>query len=415
MIIGNSAAGVTAAGTLRNKSKDVRVTVIGDEGKVAYCRCRIPQVLAGTADFDRIVLQTKDSYLREGVKPVAGRVVELHPGQHRVLLGDGREMTYDKLLVATGAAPQVAKLPGREYAGIFGLRSYDDARDIAMGAEGTTHAVVLGGGLIGLKAAFALKKRGVRHVTVIVKSPHLMVKQLEEETASLLEKAFNHLGVEFVFRQDATSFIAGPGKGGRVGSVQLQNNREIKTQLVVSGKGTRPRTELVKESGGRVDRGIVVDEYLQTSLPDVYAAGDCIQVTDALTGHTTPSGLWPLAVEQGRYAALNILGQGSAYPPPLAAMNAIRFGNFSLVTAGRRDRGEQLALRHPASGSLKKFFVHDDRLLGYILINDIAFAGVYTALIRSGRQIPGLAGLLQSEQLPLNVPGLKHRSLYKAV
>lgn len=417
MIIGNSAAGLSAARTLRSKAQYARVTVVGDEGKTAYCRCRLPDILAGTAGFDRIVLKHEDFYGREGINQVASKAVEIFPDRRSVLLQEGRELPYDKLLVATGAVPEMPDLPGSDLNGISGFRNYADARVAAAAAAmKTTHAVVLGGGLVSLKAAFALKKYGVQYVTVIVKSPHLMVKQLDEESATLLEKAFTSLGVEFVFGTDATSFVVAPGKDDMVRSVLLENGTEIPAQLVIVGKGTRPRTELVKAAGGQVNWGITVNQFLQTSLPNIYAAGDCIEVTDLLTGSKITSGLWPLAVEQGRYAAMNMLGFTCAYPSPLTAMNAVRFGNLSLVTAGQRDRGEQLVVSHPATGRLKKFFVQEDRLLGYILIGDVTSAGVYTALIKSGRCIPGLAGLLQSEQLPLKVPGLKKSyRVYKAV
>lgn len=402
VIIGNSAAGVAAARTVRRILPGASITIIGEEGVTPYYRCRIPELLAGTADFTQIAFQPGELSPLEGVKKVAGKAAAIIPDRRLVVLTDGEELPYDRLLVATGASPVLPDLPGRELSGIFSLRSHDDARAAAGALENADSAVVLGGGLVGLKAAHALKKRGLDRVTVVVKSPHLMVKQMDNESADLLEKAFSAIGVECIFETDAAAFLAGPGDS-RVGTVLLENGREIPAQTVVTGKGVRPRAELVEQAGGQFGRGIVVDEFLKTTLPDVYAAGDCIEVTDSLTGRKAPSGLWPLACEQGRYAAMNMLGQKQPYPPPLTAQNAVRLAGLSVIAAGRRSEGNQVVIRRrePAPGVLKKFYVREDRLLGYILVGDVTAAGVYTALVRSGRLVPGLARLLAAEQLPL--------------
>ncbi|MCL6479455.1 MAG: FAD-dependent oxidoreductase [Peptococcaceae bacterium] len=408
VIIGNGAAGTAAAGSARRASPPAGVTVIGDEGPAAYCRCLIPEVLAGAAGFDRIVLQSEEDCRREGIELISGRAAELLPDRRCVILEDGREVPYDRLLVATGAAPVTPGLPGEDLSGIFGFRSYSDARAAAQATERTNTAVVLGGGLVSLKAAHALRKRGLR-VTVAVKSPHLMVRQLDRESASHVEKIFREMGVEFIFGNDAAEFL--PGSSGRVRAVVLENGQEVPAGLVIYGKGVRPRANLVARAGGEVRRGIVVDRFLRTSLPDVYAAGDCAEVTDALTGRSVPSGLWPLAVEQGRYAGLCMSGRPVAYPPALTAQNSVRFGNLSVISAGRRDAGEQITVRRP--GSLKQFFVEDGRLLGYVLVNDVQGAGVYTGLVRSGRRLPGLAGLLAADRLPINVIAGKYLNVYR--
>lgn len=400
VIVGNSAAGLAAARSARRAAPSARITVIGDEGRAAYCRCLIPEVLAGTADFGRIVLQSEEEYRREGIEAVSGRVAEILPGQGRVVLEDGRGAPFDRVLVAAGAEPVFPEIPGLNLSGVFGLRTYADALAAGEAAAGAAAAVVLGGGLVSLKAAYALKKRGLR-VTLVVKSHHLMTRQLDRESAAMVEEFFRELGVELVFGDDAASIL--PGPGGGAGSVLLEGGREIPAGLIIAGKGVRPRTGLVARAGGEVRRGIVVDSFLRTSLPGVYAAGDCAEVAGALTGETASSGLWPLAVEQGRFAGLCMAGRPAAYPPALTAQNSVRFGRVSVVAAGRLDSGEEITIRgrYPAPGRLKKFFLRDDRLLGYVLINDVEGAGVYTGLVRSGRRVPGLAGMLEEEKLPL--------------
>jgi len=406
VIIGNSAAGLAAAGAAHRNLPAARITIISEEAEASYHRCLIADVLAGKADFAQIVFLPAHGLRSREIELIHARAVKLLPEQHRVILADGRELPYDQLLVATGAAPAITDLPGRGLNGIFGFRSYTDAKAIAEASAGATGAVVLGGGLVGLKAAYALKKRGLPRVVLVVKSQHLMVKQLEPEAAALVEKHFKEYGLELIFQNDAVAFSPAPG-GKKVASVLLENGKEIPAQVVVSGKGVRPRAELVKQAGGEVRRGIVVNQLLQTSLPDIYAAGDCIEVADALTGESAPSGLWPLAVEQGRCAGLCMTGRPAAYPPALTVQNSVRFGNLSLITAGRRDGETQIVIRRrePAPGVLKKFFVTGDCLRGYILVNSMEGAGIYTALVRSGRRVPGLARLLAEELPPLQAPG----------
>jgi len=402
VIIGNSAAGLAAAATARRNLPAARITIITEEVEPAYYRCLIPEVLSGEADLAKITFFPGLGRAGGKIEVIYVRAEKLLPEQHRVLLADGRELPYDKLLVAAGAAPSIPDLPGRSLNGIFGFRSYADARAIAGAAAGAAAAVVLGGGLVGLKAAYALKKRGVPRVVLAVKSRHLMVRQLEPESAALVEKYFREQGLELIFQNDAAAFLPAPG-GQKVGSVLLENGKEIPAQVVVLGKGVRPRSELVKQAGGEVRRGIVVNLCLRTSLPDIYAAGDCIEITDILSGESAPSGLWPLAVEQGRCAGLGMVGRPVVYPPALAAQNSVRFGSLSLITAGRHDGETQIVVRRrePAPGALKKFFVTGDRLRGYILVNSTEGAGVYTALVRSGRRMPGLIRLLAEEKLPL--------------
>lgn len=405
VIIGNSAAGVAAARSARRVSPTAQITVIGDEGGAAYCRCRIPDVLAGVTDFDGIIMQSGEDFRREGSGLLEGWAARLLPEQRIVALEDGREVSYDRVLVATGAAPVLPDLPGSDLSGVCSFRSYSDARAAGQAAALADDAVVLGGGLVALKAAYALKKLGLPRVTLVVKSRHLMSRQLDDECALMVEEVFKEAGVEIIFQADAAAFLSGPGRSG-VGSVALDGGKEIPARLVITGKGVTPRTGLVAGAGGAVGRGVVVDQFLRTSLPGVYAAGDCIEIMDAVTGRRVPSGLWPLAVEQGRFAGMNMAGRPAAYPPALAAQNSVRFGRLSVIAVGRRDEGEKISIRR--QGSLKQFFVNDGRLLGYCLVNDVAGAGVYTALVRSGRRVPGLEGLLGAERLPLTAAAGKY-------
>ncbi|WP_242868858.1 NAD(P)/FAD-dependent oxidoreductase [Desulfotomaculum copahuensis] len=419
MIIGNSAAGVAAVETLRRPGGGAsEITVVAGEPETAYSRCLLPDVLAGRRAEASIRLRPADFYRRLGVTLFSGvRAVELQPGEKKVLLKDGRELTYDRLLLATGAAAVRPELPGVRADGVFVLRTMADARALSAVARRVTAAVVAGGGLVGLKAALALKLAGVAGVTVVVASPRLLIRQLDERAAAMVEGELKEFGVQFIYNAGVKEFITGTGgrasgwrqdggrfspgehlsghgpDGGRelpagcLSGVVLDDSRELPAGLAVVAKGVRPETELAARAGGRVGRGIKVDEYLCTSLPDVFAAGDCIEVTDRLTGQPVNSALWTLAFEQGRFAAANMLGQRRAYPAPLTRLNSARFGAVDVISVGRLDGPEVFTLDDPLSRTYRRLVFDGDRLAGFILAGRVDGAGVYTALVKSGRPV----------------------------
>jgi NAD(P)H-nitrite reductase large subunit len=252
---------------------------------------------------------------------------------------------------------------------------------------------VIGGGLVGLKAAYALRRRGLPNVTVVVKSGHLLMRQLDGESAVMVERELLEAGIHFIYGLNPVGFTPKPGLK-EVGSVVLEDGREIPAQLVLVAKGVRPNAELVRDAGGKTATGIKVNEFMETSLPGIYAAGDCIEVEDLVTGRKAPSALWTLAVEQGRYAAYNMAGRRKAYPPPLTRLNAAQFGKFPFVSVGAVDEGEEYLVRRETGGFYRKLAVKRDRLIGFILAGSVEKAGVYTNLVRSRKPIRDLRGKL---------------------
>ncbi|MGB9804532.1 NAD(P)/FAD-dependent oxidoreductase [Desulfofundulus sp.] len=385
VIIGNSAAGVAAVETLRCLGGyQHHITVVSDEPTGAYSRCLLPDLVAGKSTENSIRLRPAEFYRRLGVELLAGvAVVALRPHEKKVVLADGRELAYDRLLVATGASPVLPAVPGVEVEGVCTLRSLRDARRLSALVPQVSGAVVVGGGLVGLKAAWALKQAGLEKVTVVVTSPRLLIRQLDERAAAMVERELVNAGVDFIYNARVKAFIAGPQ--GRLTGVELEDGRELPAGLAVVGKGVRPNSSLVEEAGGEVGRGVVVDGYMRTSLEDVYAAGDCIQVTDRLTGQKVNSALWTLAFEQGRYAAANMLGVARPYPAPLTRLNSARFGGVDVVSVGNLEGEEVLVQYDPLSRTYRRLVFDGERLAGYILAGKVDGAGVYTALVKSGR------------------------------
>lgn len=385
VIIGNSAAGLAAACTVRKLEPAAQITVISGEPGPAYARCLIPELLAGRKDMQGILYVNEDFYRENEITLLSGKkVTSLDAEGRKVCFAGGGVIGYDRLLVATGASPVMPQWPGAGLPGVFTLRRADHALAAGNLAAKTKSAVVAGGGLVSLKAACALKQRGVKDVIVVIKSPHLLIKQLNEKGAALLEKELTGSGIKFIYGNDLSAVVEGPG--GAVQAVQLEDGQLLHAGLVLVGKGVRPNKELVQQAGGKVDAGIVVDNYLQTSLPGVYAAGDCIEVQDAVTGEKTNSGLWPLAVEQGRCAGYNLAGRARIYQPPLTRLNAGRFGAVSFVSVGDiKGAGEAVAISE--KGCYRKVCFTDGRLVGFIMVGSVERAGVYTALIKKARPL----------------------------
>lgn len=407
VVIGTSAAGIAALETLRRLGGTrVRLTAVSEEPSEPYSRCLLPDLLAGKKSEYSLRFRPAGFWQKLGVEFVGQRAVALRAEERKVFLADGRQLSFDRLLLATGASPAMPEVPGVNTRGVFALRTLQDAREIASFLPRTSRAVVLGGGLVGLKAALALKAAGVPHVTVAVGSPRLLTRVLDEEAAAMVERELTAAGLEFTYNAQPRAFVPGP-HGALVG-VELSDGRELPADLAVVAKGVRPNVQLVREAGGLVGAGIEVDRYLRTSLAGVFAAGDCIQVTDRLTGRKTNSALWTLAAEQGRHAAANMLGFGRPYPPPLTRLNSARLGNLDVVAVGKMEGEEVLQAYEGTTGTYRRLVFDAERLVGFILAGKVEGAGVYTALVKTGRPawkwrqllLEGRAGRVALDCLP---------------
>lgn len=389
VIVGNSAAGIAAAENLRNIEPQAKITMISEENHPPYARCLIAEIVAGSASFDSIRYRTDSFYKDRNISVVRGvRVNSIDPAGRVVSCGEKGEVSYDKLLLATGSRPVSLDIEGAGLKGVFVLRSYDQAVTIGRHAAGGKEAVVIGGGLVGLKAAYALRKRGLP-VKVVVKSKHILTRQLNDFSAGLVEGELREAGIDFIYGQNPVEFTGGPS-GKALRSVVLEDGREIPAGLALVAKGVLPNAGLAREAGGDTASGIKVNAFMETSLPDVYAAGDCIEVQDCVTGRQAPSALWTLAVEQGRFAAYNMAGRHKAYPPPLTRLNAAQFGKLPFISTGAVDDGEEYLTRQEAGGLYRMLAVREDRLVGFIMVGSIEQGGVYTSLIKSKRPLGDL-------------------------
>ncbi len=374
VIIGASAAGVSAAETLRKHDPKAQIVMISDE-RLIYSKPSLSYYLAGKMSEEQLCWRAPDFFERNKIEALLGiRAGEITPKKNQVTLMDGRKIAYDKLLLATGASPRFPQIEGIRKEGVFGLRKLEeDAKAILLRLPKVERVVVLGGGLVGLKAAEALKRRG-REVTVLVDSPHVLSQMLDESSARIFEKVFEQNDVTIHTEAKPMAVL---GKE-QVEGVQIASKKVFPCELVVVGKGVDANVDLAKGAGISCDYAITVDEYLRTNIENIYAAGDAAQARDVLRGEPWVNALWPCAVEQGRIAALNMLGKKTVYKGSMR-MNSVQFFGLPVISAGlavltpgplggRSGEHDKTIELRPAPAVYRKIFLKDDTIVGFALI-----------------------------------------------
>jgi len=381
IIIGASAAGVSAAETIRQSDPKGKITVVSDENYPIYSRCLLSYYLAGAIPEEKLKYRPDDFFSKLNINAVKGeKVLEITKDKKAVLSG-GSKLPFDKLLIATGSRSKMEKIPGVDKKGVFGLRNVNDAKNIDALLGKAKAAVMLGGGLIGLRAAYALHKRGLK-VTVVVKSAHILSQMSDAEGAGIVQKKIQEEGISVLTGLSAKEIMG----GSEVTGVMLENGQRLDCQVIVVGKGVEANIELVKSSGIKTDWGIIVDEFLQSSMADVYAAGDVAQSKDLVTGESAINALWPNAVIQGKIAGLNMAGKKIRYDGSMA-MNSVEFFGLPTISCGvskpKDGSGyEIITSKSEKSNVYKKFVIKDNKLAGFVLVNEVDSAGVYNSLIR---------------------------------
>jgi nitrite reductase (NADH) large subunit len=384
IIIGNSAGGIAAVEAIRRIDKSSKITVISDEDYSSYCRCLISYYLAGEVKEDKILLRPKEFYSENNIELLLNKKVSrVDPKKSRVICEDKTNLSFDSLLIATGGSPKFPETPGMKKRGVFGFRTIKDAKEIEGLLPVIKTACVLGGGLIGLKAAYALKKRNI-DVKVIIKSKQVLSQMLDFQAAGFVQKRLEEHGIEVILGQDVTEVI---GDEGEIKAVKLDSGKAVGCSLIIVGKGVSPNIGLVKDSEIKVNEGIIADNYLATSISNIYTAGDVCESFDITMGKHTINALWPIAVEQGKIAGSNMTGESLAFEGSLG-MNSIEFFGLPVISLGvykvkADDSGfEELKALDIKSNLYKKLILKGNILIGAICVGDIRNSGVFLRLIR---------------------------------
>lgn len=415
LIIGGGVAAARAVQGIRALDPRGRLVLVTAESDPPYFRPLISYLLGNKVGEEALLWRRPEFWRANSVELFAGRrAVRLDPAGRAVTLENGEELRYRKLLLATGSRPIVLPVPGRDLPGVFTFTTWQDVRALRDYFKGrrVERAVIIGGGLIGLKAGEGLAALGVR-VSLVELQDHLLPAVLDREGGEVLARALAQEGWEFFLGRRV---VAVNGEAA-VNSVTLDDGTELAADLVIMAAGVRPNAELAKEAGLAVQTGIIVDTYLETSQAGIYAAGDVAEGEEALSGQKRVLALWPVAGRQGYTAGLNMAGGGRACAPGIA-MNATSVAGLSLVTVGlslaEAEDGYTVVKDLRAENFFyRKLVFRDDRLVGAILVGEVARAGVLTGLIRSGVALPGGAQeMLRRDIALLDLPAAYREELF---
>ena len=381
VLVGNGMAGVrTLEELLKHAPDKYDITVFGAEPHPNYNRILLSPVLAGEKKLDDIIINSEAWYAEHGITLHKGKkVVAVQRRKRVVQTEDGHEVSYDRLLLATGSVPFILPLPGKDLEGVIGFR---DIRDVDLMLEASAkhrHAVVIGGGLLGLEAANGLRKRGME-VTVVHVLDSLMERQLDKPASALLKRALEENGLNFLMEAQTEALIGET----RVRAVRFKDGLEIPADLVVMAVGIRPNVELAKSCGIHCERGIVVNDTMQTFDPRVYSVGECVQHRGSLFGLVAP------LFEQAKVCANHLAEYGIGRYQGSVTSTKLKVTGIDLFSAGDFQGGdgyEDLVFQDHARGVYKKLVVKDNKVKGAVMYGDTVDGAWYFQLMRENTDI----------------------------
>ena len=376
VIIGNGVAAAGCIEGIRSIDKVTPITVISAETHPVYCRPLISYYLEGKTDTTRMNYRPEDFYEKNGCEVLYGQKAQrIDPNEKTVLLTDGTAIPYTAVCVAAGSSPFVPGFEGLD--GVekkFSFMTLDDALALEQALTPESRVLIVGAGLIGLKCAEGIAER-VGSITVCDLAPRVLSSILDETCAGMMQAELEAHGISFLLGDTATRF-----KGN---TAVMKSGKTLDFDILILAVGVRPNVSLVKDAGGSVNRGILANPRMQTSLPGIYAAGDCVEARDISSGQSRIMAILPNAYLQGHCAGVNMAG-GAEHFDNAIPMNSIGFFSLHSMSAGSafspEDGGEVTEQR--GEGTLKRLFCKDGYLTGFMLIGDTGRAGIYTSLIR---------------------------------
>jgi NAD(P)H-nitrite reductase large subunit len=400
VIVGASAAGMAAAEAIRSLDKRGSVTLFSDEPDPPYFRPLIPFLISGKKSAADMVLSGEGPYSGAGINVRSNARVEgIDTLTQTVRILGGERVAYDRLLIATGSQSYIPPdIEGTDVEGVFALRTLASARAAASRVANTRHAVMLGGGMLNLKAAFALLERGLQ-VTLVVQSPQVLSQLMEPEDAALIRDALNNAGLKILTGAAARRVLA---NDGGVNGVLLDDGREIGCEMVCIGKGVQPNVSF-DHDGIQIDGGVVADRFTACSAANIYAAGDVAVTYDPITGGRIVTGLWTNAVEMGRCAGFNMAGRPTEYGGTFGILNATQVADVAFVSMGIvHTTGKNYETHVSGSrGAYRKLVFSPDGelLVGVLLVGDISRAGLYRFVIKERKPVAGIKSHIINHKL----------------
>jgi nitrite reductase (NADH) large subunit len=376
LVVGAGIAGVSAAEAIHKTQPDASITMVSDEHNLPYFRMNLTRYLAGELERDRLDLHNREWYHENHVEIILDtHIDDIDAASKQIRLENGRLIEYDKLILANGASPFVPPIPGRELDGVMTLRSLEDADKILNITAEPANVVCIGGGLLGLEIAGGIAQKGT-NVTVLEALDWLLPRQLGKEAAEMLRGQIEAMGIKVIVPARIKQ-INGEGK---VSAVELDDGTIIPANLVLISAGIRPNLDLAKRIGLEVNRGIIVNEHMQTSDPDIYAAGDVCEY------HGILYGLWVPARKQGEVAGRSAAGQPTEYPgdPPSAKLKVLGLDLFSIGQFSPAEASDRLVTWQEGDRFIS-FLFRDAKMIGSNLLGETGLDMKVKKAIDSGK------------------------------
>ena len=392
VIVGAGAAGMSAAETISDHDASVQLSVISKDRGLPYSPVALPEYIEGRVSREQMLLWDDKFRAKRNLDFMAGRaVVGVHPNERKVALDDGSVLSYDKLLIASGASPVLPEeLKSRK--GVFVLRTMEDAEAIRRQVK--ERAIVYGAGAVATKVAVAFRRMDV-DVILICRS-RILRRVFDEDICQIIHDILTINGVKIIGLHTHVHLSGDPVDRLRIGT------QELSCDGVVVALGVSPNTSFVDSQHIRLGAsgGVIVNGRMESSASHVYASGDCIETNDITTGRSQVVALWPLAVEQGRTAALNMLGRETHYEGTLA-QNVVDVFGTSFASIGSLD-GEKID--KTTGGSISRFTIQKDKIVGCQLVGDINKAGLLSAGIKRGMSVKDLEWVSCGKLPPVHRP-----------
>jgi NAD(P)H-nitrite reductase large subunit len=382
LIIGNSAGGIGAAEAIRQVDRRGTLAIVSDEPYPAYSRPLIAEYLADKCPLEKMLFRSVDFYDQNNLHILLSKKVRrIDTEWHAIELESRERIGWQKLLLATGGLPVMPQIEGVESEGVFTFTTLDDAKVIDQFLAKVERAVVIGGGLIGVSVTEALVKRGIE-VTIVEMEKRILGTILDEEASALAEEALRQNGVSLITGHTVAQINS---TKKMVRSITLDDGSIISTNLVIVAVGVQPRTELVAKTGLRVNRGVVVDCYMATSCPGVYACGDAAEAYDFIYGENRLTPIWPNAYLGGRTAGFNMAGIPTEYRGG-TAMNSLTYFGLDIVTAGMVNPPDNSyeVLHQKSDHAYHKVVLKDGLVVGMVFAGDIEKSGIIFSLMKEG-------------------------------
>ncbi len=360
VIIGNGIAALSAAESIRKNDKESKITMISNEPYNTYFRIKLSHLLGHEYELEKLYVRPESWYKSNNIDIMLKcSVVSLDTDKKIIHLDSSDKIKYDRLIIATGSYSFIPPVKGREKNGVYAIRSLDDVNNLNKYIKDKKRGIVVGGGLLGLEAAWSLKQAGY-DINVIEFFPRLLPKQSDEEGSKIIENIIENSGIKLMLGTEVEEIT-----GDAVDGVILKDGRKVYADFVIFSAGIRPNVDVVKDSDIKINRGILVDDFMRTNVDDVFAAGDVAEYNGKIYG------LWTVAMAQGRNAGLNAAGLRTKYKEVLPS-STLKITGVDVFSSGDISGEKSTLYSYKEENVYYKLFIKDNKLVGAILIGDIS-------------------------------------------